>query len=120
VSSGGELDVFGVSSVVLATGSIRLSRSRLNFGKVAQTSTKQETFKMEDVGKGDLHVTVGTLQPPFQVQGGGSITVTKGQPATVTVVFAPTGSGRLSQTLTVSSDDPKHPSRSVTVSGTGK
>lgn len=120
VSSSGELDVFGVSSVTPVPGSIRLSRLHLNFGKVAETSMKSETFKIRNAGKGDLHVTVGTLTAPFQVQGGGSLTLTKGQVAVVTVIFMPTTSGKVSQTLTVTSDDPKHPSKTVTASGTGK
>jgi len=117
VASGGELDVFGP-----ATGSARLSRSSLNFGRVALGSTKTATFTIRNVGTGDLHLTVGTLQTPFQVSGSGAMTLVKGQTSPViSVQFTPASSGAVpSQTLTVSSNDFKHPSLPVTVVGAGK
>lgn len=120
VSSSGELDVFGVSSVTPASGSIRFSHFHLNFGNVAVNSMKSEMFAIRNAGKGVLNVTVGTLQPPFQVQGGGAITLNEKQSAIVTVVFAPTAAGKVSPSLTVTSDDPKHPTSTVTMRGNGK
>ncbi len=122
VSSGGELDVFGVSSAVPGPpGSIRLSSSRLNFGKVAVNSTKTGTFIVRNVSKGDLHVSIGPMQDPFLVQSGEPMTLSGGQSSpAISVQFAPTGSGFFSQNLTVSSDDPKHRSLSVTMTGTAK
>ena len=40
---------------------------RLNFGKVAVNATKTATFTIRNAGKGDLHVTLGSLRLPFQV-----------------------------------------------------
>jgi hypothetical protein len=129
VSSAGELDVFGLGTGTPAptptptpvAGSMHFGRLHVPFGTVAQGSTKSETFRIRNMGKFDLHITVGTLLAPFQVQsGGGSTTLSKGQVAPVTVTFTPTAVGKVSQDLTVTSDDPKHPSRTVTVSGTGK
>jgi hypothetical protein len=80
-------------------------------------------FKVTDTGKGDLHITLGTLTAPFQVQGADAtnvITLTKGQVATVSVGFVPTGTGSVSQILTLSSDDSNHPSQSVNLMGVGK
>ena len=102
-------------------GSIILSRARINFGKVAVGSTKPATFKIKNTGKGDLHVTVGSLDAPFHVVGEGSMTLAKGQSSPpITVQFAPTAGGPVTRTLVVTSDDPKHLSRSVTVIGNGK
>ena len=117
VASGGELDVFGP-----AAGSIRLSRGSFNFGKVTVDATKTATFTIRNAGKGDLHIIVGSLQSPFQVSGGGSMTLAKGQRSSpISVRFAPTSSGAVPpQTLTVSSDDFQHPVSSITVSGAGK
>jgi hypothetical protein len=133
VSSAGQVEVFGISTgsspTATATptptpvpGAIHLSRNRVNFGKVKLNVTKTDKFRVHNVGKGVLHVTVGSLQPPFQVQGGGSITLSKGQASPpISVQFTPTTSGVVTpQTLTMSSDDPKHPSPSLTVSGIGK
>jgi hypothetical protein len=121
VSSGGELDVFGVSSTIPSTGSIRLNKQRINFGKVASNTSKSLTLIVKNAGNGNLHVTIGSLQAPYQVQNGGAVMLSKDNTATVTVVFTPTVSGVVPpQTLTITSDDPKHPSRPVTIVGSGK
>jgi len=134
VASSGELDVFGVSSGGSPTptptasptptpgsGSIRLSRSRMNFGKLKVGRTLTGNFKVRNAGKGDLHFTVGTLQPPFQVENGGAMTLAKGKGVAIDVQFMPTTTGVFpEQTLTVTSDDPKNPSRSLSINGTGK
>jgi hypothetical protein len=123
VSSGSELDVFGISSATAALGSMRVNRHRLNFGRVAVgTTSKPRSFRIGNAGRGDLHVTLGSMQSPFQQQGGGQMTLTRGQVATINVQFTPTGSGFTSQTITVSSDDPnpRHTPRNVIVSGIGK
>jgi hypothetical protein len=36
------------------------------------------------------------------------------------ITFQPLATGAVSQTLTVTSDDPKHPSKKIKVSGVGK
>ncbi len=123
VSSGGELDVFGVSSVTAASGSIRLSRKKINFGKVLAGRTKSETFKIRNAGKGDLNVTLGTLQPPFQVNPLiAPFLLAKGKTSPpITVQFMPTAPGAIpSQALLISSDDPGNPSVPVTMLGVGK
>ena len=65
-------------------------------------------------------MTIGTLVAPFNVSGSGSFDIPAGGSQTVTVTFQPTAKGKVSQTLTVTSDDPNNPSVSIDVKGTGK
>jgi hypothetical protein len=68
-----------------------------------------------------LQATVGTLQPPFTVLNGGSMTIPKKKASPyVTVQFAPSATGFVSQSLIINSSDPSEPSWSITVDGTGK
>jgi Abnormal spindle-like microcephaly-assoc'd, ASPM-SPD-2-Hydin len=96
----------------------------LRFGATKVNSTKTKKLKIKNKGKGDLQVTIGTLDPPFKVTGGnGTFTLSKGKsaPVTVTVQFNPTATGAAApQTLNITSDDPKHPSHTETASGSGK
>ena len=94
----------------------------LSFGAVKVNSTKTKKLKIKNKGKGGLQVTIGTLDPPFAVaSGSGTFNLPKGKTKNVTVKFNPTAKGATApQTLTITSDDPKHPSHNVTASGSGK
>jgi len=94
----------------------------LSFGKVKVNSTASKKLKVKNKGKGTLQVTIGTLDPPFTVtSGGGPFNLPKGKTEKVTVQFNPTATGPVTpQVLSISSDDPKHPSHNVTASGSGK
>jgi hypothetical protein len=63
---------------------------------------------------------VGTLAAPFGVDNSGTLEIPKGQSTTAMITFQPTAAATASQTLVVTSDDPKHPSKEVKVSGVGK
>ncbi|MFZ0677939.1 hypothetical protein [Candidatus Binatus sp.] len=94
----------------------------LSFGKVKVNSTASKKLKVKNKGKGTLQVTIGTLDPPFTVtSGSGTINLPKGKTEKVTVQFNPTATGAVTpQILSITSDDPKHPSHNVTASGSGK
>jgi Abnormal spindle-like microcephaly-assoc'd, ASPM-SPD-2-Hydin len=94
----------------------------LSFGKVKLNSTASKKLKIKNKGKGTLQVTVGTLDPPFTVtSGSGTFNLPKGKTEKVTVQFKPTATGLVTpQILSISSDDPKHPTHNVTASGSGK
>jgi hypothetical protein len=94
----------------------------LSFGAVKVNSTKTKKLKIKNKGKGGLQVIIGTLDPPFAVtSGSGTFNLPKGKTQKVTVQFNPTAKGAAApQTLTITSDDPKHPSHNVTASGSGK
>ena len=82
--------------------------------------TNSLPLKVKNTGKFNLRVNIGTLTAPFGVSGSGTFDIPKGgsQPATVT--FRPDATGPASQTLSVTSNDPKHPSKKIKVSGVGK
>jgi len=82
--------------------------------------TKSLPLKVKNSGKFDLQVNIGTLTPPFAVDGSGTFDIPKGGHQPVTVTFKPDATGPASQTLIVTSDDPKHPMKKIKVSGTGK
>ncbi|HYL60340.1 MAG TPA: choice-of-anchor D domain-containing protein [Candidatus Acidoferrales bacterium] len=101
-------------------GRLRVAPQPLQFHKVAVNSFKDKTLKVKNRGMGDLHVTIGSLTPPFSVTGGGSIVIPKGQMATATITFAPNATGTASQTLVINSDDPTLPLEDLNVVGIGK
>jgi len=94
----------------------------LSFGTVKVNSTKTKSLKIKNKGKFPLQVTVGALVPPFAVTAGsGVLDLPKGKTAKVTVQFRPTATGAAPlQILGITSDDPSHPSRDTTASGSGK
>jgi len=94
----------------------------LSFGAVKVNSSPSKTLKVKNKGKFPLQVTIGTLDPPFNViSGSGTFNLSKGKTEKVKVQFMPTSTGATTpQTLSISSDDPKHPSKNKTASGSGK
>ncbi len=120
VFSGSELEVFGISSTVAGgSGSIRIGK-RLNFGKVTVNSTKTGNITIHNAGNADLHVSMISAQSPFQVLGTGTLNVTRGTSQSFSVQFMPLSTGLVSQPLTINCDDPKNPTPSFTLEGTGK
>jgi hypothetical protein len=101
-------------------GRMRVLPPQLQFHNVAANSFRNKTLKVKNKGMGDLHVTIGSLTPPFSVTGGGSITIPKGQMTTATITFKPAATGTASQTLNVTSDDPTLPMENVNAVGVGK
>ncbi len=85
-------------------------------------SHKSRKLKVRNKGKFPLQVTVGTLASPFTVtSGSGTFTLSKGKSKNVKVEFAPTVTGpALLQILSITSDDPNHPSANITATGSGK
>jgi hypothetical protein len=95
----------------------------LNFGSVGtDTTSKPKTFTIKNSSKiGTLTGTVGTLSAPYTVEAGeGSFTLPPGQTEPVTIEFEPMAAnlGKDPATLSVSSNDPKHLSEKVKITGT--
>ena len=101
-------------------GRLRVATNHLNFGNVKVNSSASLPLKIQNKGKFDLQVTIGTLVSPFSVNGSGTLNIPKGKSKTATVTFQPLATGAAAQTLSVTSDDPKNPAKNVKVSGTGK
>jgi hypothetical protein len=92
----------------------------LSFGAVKVKSTKSKKLKVKNTGKGSLQVSIGTLVSPFTFNGS-AFNLAKGKTKTVAVKFKPAAKGPTTpQTLTITSDDPNHPSHNLTASGSGK
>jgi len=96
----------------------------LGFGSVGTNATpKNKTFTIKNSSKkGTLIGTVGTLSAPYTVEAGeGSFTLPPGGKLPVTVEFAPIAAnlGKDPATLGISSNDPKHPSENVKLTGIG-
>jgi len=101
-------------------GRMRIATNHLNFGKVTVSLTKPLQLNVKNSGKFNLRVNIGMLAPPFHVNGSGTFDIPKGGLQTATVTFKPDATGPASQTLIVTSDDPKHPMKKIKVSGIGK
>ena len=89
VSSGGELDVFGVGSGgASGSAAIRVSTNRTNFGRVRSGASKTMKFSIRNVGKGDLQVTLGMTTAPFEATSpeGTSFTLLRGKGTPISVV----------------------------------
>jgi hypothetical protein len=93
----------------------------LSFGAVKVNSTKSKKLKIKNKGKAPLQVIIENLNPPFTVSSIGTFNIPKGKTKTVSVKFKPTAKGPTSaQTLSITSDDPNHPSHDLNASGSGK
>jgi len=95
----------------------------LGFGSVGTGTDKIKTFTIKNSSKKDtLTGTVGTLSAPYTVEAGeGPFTLDPGGMQPVTVQFAPTAAnlGKDPATLGISSNDPKHLSENVKLTGIG-
>ena len=83
---------------------------------VAPAST---SFVVRNAGIGMLAGSVGALSAPFGVTVGGAFNLARGQKRFVTVQFKPTASGHTGLALTITSNDPAHPSVNLAIGGKG-
>ncbi|UCE20327.1 MAG: choice-of-anchor D domain-containing protein [Gemmatimonadota bacterium] len=98
---------------------IELSETRHDFGGVAVGSTTQWILTVTNSGTGDLNVSaLGSDNPVFAVDVP-SFTVASGGSRLVTVTFSPTAEGLTTGQITVRSNDPDEPVRSVILTGEG-
>jgi hypothetical protein len=104
-------------------GSLRAPKS-FAFGKVAIGNTRKHTLTIKNLGLGVLHGSIDASslgQGPFSIVGAaGDFTLNHGKTLKIIVQFVPTASGPASAALTIASDDPAHPSVSITLTGSGK
>lgn len=94
---------------------------QLKFGSIDAGATKIKTLTIKNTSKkGSLSVEVKTISAPFTITaGGGSYNLASGQKQQVTVQFAPTSGdvGEYAATLVITSNDLKHLSMSLKISG---
>ena len=108
----------------LATNIPTLNNNTLAFGSVSHTGPpKTLSFKIKNIGKGDLQGNVPSLSAPFSLTvGGGAFDLLPGQlPQTITVQFPPTTSTPpLSVPLVITVMPPGKPAARITVTVKGK
>lgn len=98
---------------------IAVSPSSLSFGSVAQGQQASLPLTVKNTGNADLHVS------SFQSSNGvftvptGSLTIAPSGQQVVNVTFAPAQAVSYSAQLTLNSDDPLIPQRTLSVGGTG-
>jgi len=116
----GSIDPFFFS--VFESGNIVVP-SGVAFGQVCAGTVGHATLTVCNTGAADLSVTgIASSNPAFAVttpSGGFPIKVSPGACFPFDVTFTPSGVGPQSATLTVSSDDPAHPSVGVTATAQG-
>lgn len=92
----------------------------LNFGDVRVGQSGTLTVTVNNTGGADAAVAAPSLAGSADFSaGGGSFTVAASGSQTVTVQYAPAGVGADAGTLTVTSNDPNHPTVNVTLAGRG-
>lgn len=103
-------------------GKLALSARKARFGlvRIGKAPTRKITLRNAD--HGTVLVTVGnTLTAPFaSPQAGQTLTLAAHQRATITIQFTPTAAGPQSQTLTLTSNDPRKLSVPIAVFGKGR
>jgi Abnormal spindle-like microcephaly-assoc'd, ASPM-SPD-2-Hydin/von Willebrand factor type A domain len=98
---------------------IQVSSGTLSMGNVAVCLSGSNNLTVTNTGGWPLTVSsLVTSGPPFAVSPASAV-VAPGSSATVTIKFTPTTTGPASGTLTITSDDPNQPVKSVALSGTG-
>jgi hypothetical protein len=107
---------------VVPAPTLTLSPMSLGFLSVGIGKTKTLPLTIKNSGKGGtLTGNVATVSAPFTVtSGGGGFSLSPGQTKIVAVEFVPTIVGAVSATLVITSNDPKHASVNVKITGTGQ
>jgi len=99
---------------------LQVSNSHIDFGSRRIGQELIRAITLRNIGPAALTVTVGSLADPFAiVEGGGELTLGRGQSHTVRIRFAPTVVERSRQELSITSTDPIRPSHTVVVAGRG-
>lgn len=111
----------GVSGTgtALAAPSITTSPSTLAFGSVTVGKPQSLTLTINNVGTAALSVSSISVNNNLFTPGVKPASVAAGASFNLTVQFAPTAAGSQTGTLTVTSNDPAHPSVTVPLTGTG-
>ena len=92
----------------------------LNFGGVAiNTTSPAQTVTLSNTGTGPLTINSITASANFARSTTCGTTLAQGANCTISVTFRPTANTTYNGSLTISSNDPAHPTITVTLSGSG-
>ncbi len=98
---------------------ITVEPEALAFGAIVTGQTATATVTVGNVGTEVLRVSGATAPDPFAVSPAGPFALAPDSSRTLTVTFAPGATGTFSEVLTIASDDPMMPTRTVALSGEG-
>ena len=101
-----------------APGHLVVQSRKVNFGKdktAGQTLTRFD--RLGNNGPGVLSVTINQMQAPFNVSPSGGQTMNPHTAVPMQISFQPAGPGTYQQQLSITSNDPKNPSVTITVEG---
>jgi uncharacterized repeat protein (TIGR03803 family) len=118
--------VFEISKIATpppAGGTIAVAPPALTFKSVGTDTTKTLPLTIKNSGKSGTTLigSIAGVSAPFVVTGGStSFSLSTGQKDVLTVTFEPVlPPGKASATMVISSNDPRHPSVNVKITGTG-
>jgi hypothetical protein len=103
----------------LPPGKLILTPARLGFRSLGTGTNSSKILTIRNPAPHSTLVgSIGALSAPFSLtSGGGSFSLGSGEATTVTVQFAPDSPGRFSDTLRITSNDPKHQAVNFPVTG---
>ncbi|MEJ2721473.1 MAG: choice-of-anchor D domain-containing protein, partial [bacterium] len=104
---------------VTAIPDIAVSDSLLDFGPQFIGATEEAQITVSNIGNDELIIDAITSSNPDVTASPSSFAVPQGGNQTVTVTFAPTTPGVVSDTLTIASNDPDEPEVPIAVAGEG-
>jgi hypothetical protein len=101
---------------------IAVEPTAVDFGRVRVGRSKTRVLVIGNDGEADLEISaLAGVAPPFRVVSPAfPQTVAPGDELQVTLGFQPTAKGRVTQTLTIESNDPDEPAVEVTLMGQGR
>lgn len=102
-----------------AAPSINTSLSTIAFGSVTVGASQSQTLTINNIGTATLSVGSISSNNSLFTANANSVSVAAGASFNLSVQFAPTAAGGQTGTLTLSTNDPAHPSVTVALSGTG-
>ena len=98
---------------------IDLSGVEFKFAQVQIDDSASKILTISNKGEGDLEATLAVSGDDVFTVDPASITVVAGEKGEVTVTFAPVAEKEYSGTITITSNDPANPEKTVTVAGVG-
>jgi hypothetical protein len=120
----GSIATLGFTSFTVATPEpqIAASTASLPFGAIrVGTASSPQTVTLKNTGTAPLNISaVATSISQYAVSPSGTLpAIAPNQSATVTVTFTPTAAQSFPATLSMTTNDPAHPTVSITLSGSG-
>lgn len=105
---------------LLPTSKITATPNPLAFGPVKVGAPKPLILTLSNTGNNCLIISsISSSDAHFTVSSGGPLSVGPGSNITVTVTFTPSSAAAFAGTLTLTTNDPSHPTLMLPLSGTG-